>query len=443
MVTRFSHDRPGTPAQRWLQHAGRAQVPALDLTGLARLVVLAAHPDDESLGAGGLIATAHRRGIEVLLVLLSAGEHSHPNSPTHTPEQLAVRRLDEARAALHELAPGARTVFLAVEDGKVAAAQHTVTTRLVDLVGDGRSTLLAAPWRQDGHPDHDAAGRAASAAARRTGARLVEYPVWWWHWARPEDADWSMLVRLDLDHDAATSRDRAIAAHGSQVEPLSEQPGDEVLLGVGLLEHFGSRVEHYVLEAPVDQTLDDLHHAGADPWGVDSRWYERRKRALTLASLPRDRFRRGLEIGCSRGALSEELAARCDELVAIDEGPQAVASARSRLDELHHVVVDVAQVPRDWPPGVFDLVVLSEVGYFLSPADLDGVIERLHGCLSSDAVLLACHWRHSVEGWVLDGPQVHARLRSLLGPAEQATYTDRDVEISVFCADAEWPEPDA
>jgi LmbE family N-acetylglucosaminyl deacetylase/SAM-dependent methyltransferase len=415
---------------------------ANDGQACTRLVVVAAHPDDESLGTGGLIAAAHDAGLAVYVVLLTAGEQSHPDSPTTIPGQLAKSRLSEAKAALAELAPDAPLVFFGAADGRVADVEADVTSALVDLVGDGRRTLLVAPWAHDGHPDHEAAGRAAGAAARRTGARLAQYPIWMWRHRSPDAAPWPQLHRIDLSAEQRERKDRAIAAHASQVEPLSDQMGDEVLLGPEVLAHFGGRVEHFVVddETVADDALDELHRASQDPWGVDERWYEQRRRLLTLAALPRRRFRRALEVGCSRGALAEDLAARCQEIVAVDRSPMAVHEARKRLAGLAGATVRELDIPAQYPDGPFDLVVVSEVGYFLSPAELERLVTRIRDSLADDGVVLLCHWRHPVPGWVLDGPDVHERFRTTELPPEAARYEDRDVEIVVLCAPDHWPD---
>ncbi len=440
---------PGTDAAAWRAHASWGRVPELGLANdgqpCTRLVVVAAHPDDESLGTGGLIAAAHDAGLTVYVVLLTAGEQSHPDSPTTTSAQLAKLRLGEAEAALAVLAPDAPLVFLGAADGRVSEVEADVTAALVDLVGDGRRTLLVAPWAHDGHPDHEAAGRAAGAAARRTGARLAQYPIWMWHHRSPDAAPWPRLHRLDLTAGQRERKDRAIAAHASQVAPLSEQAGDEVLLGPEVLAHFGGPVEHFVVddETPADDALDDLHRTSRDPWGVDERWYEQRKRLLTLAALPRRRFRRALEVGCSRGALAEDLAARCQEIVAVDRSPMAVHEARKRLAGLEGATVRELDIPSQYPDGPFDLVVVSEVGYFLSPAELDRLVARICSSLADDGVVLLCHWRHPVAGWVLNGPEVHERFRASELPPEAARYQDRDVEIVVLCTPEQWPDADA
>lgn len=447
MTASFTHDGVGTDAEAWRAHPRWGHAPELTLVNqdrpCTRLVVVAAHPDDESLGAGGLIATAAARGLDVYVVLLTAGEGSHPDSPTITRHALATRRLGEAERALGILAPDAPLVFLGASDGGVAEVEAAVTTSLVDLIGDGRTTLLVAPWREDGHTDHEAAGRAAAAAARRTGARLVEYPIWMWHKDAPQAAPWDRMRRLDLSERVTQRKWLAIQAHATQVKPLSEAPEDAVLLSGRVLAHFSAPVEHFVTDAATDAALDELHEREPDPWGVDVRWYEARKRQLTLAALPRPQFRRALEVGCSRGTLAAQLAGRCDRLVAVDSSRTAAAEARVRLGNLDGVEVHELDVPRDWPEGRFDLVVVSETGYFLSPDDVDALIQRIRGCLEPDGVVLLCHWRHPVEGWVLDGPDVHDLFRASSLPPEVAHYVERDFEISVLCRPGLWPEPTA
>lgn len=442
-MTDFTHDTPGTHAKQWRSDPRWPALTRWDPWSDApdRVVVLAAHPDDESLGAGGLMAEAARRGIRVDLLLLTDGEGSHPGSPTHAPELLARRRRVEAEAAARALGVTGDVVHLGLPDGEVATHHAAVVRRVVDVLGDARRTLLVAPWRGDGHPDHEAAGRMAAAVAVRTGARLLEYPVWFWHWSTPDAAPWGLLGALGLDEESRTRKQAAIAAHVTQVERLSELPGDEVLLGEDLLQHFAGDVEVFVAQPPADPALDDLHLQDQDPWGAEVRWYEKRKRDLTLASLPRPTYRRGLEIGCSRGVLTRALAERCDRLVALDASARAAHLAGEGLADAPHVEVRRLQVPEQWPSGEFDLVVVSEVAYFLSPVALDGLVERIRGSLSPDGTVVLAHWRHPVEGWPLDGPRAHAVVRAAGLRPELGSWSDRDVEIVVLGAGTTWPDP--
>ena len=255
-MTAFRHDRTGTPAARWAGASLLDALPAAEPPG--DVVVVAAHPDDETLGAGGLIAAAGRAGHRVEVAVLTAGEASHPASPTHTPERLAARRQAEVRRAVHLLHPHARLTMLALPDGGLAARESEIDTaleRLLDAIPDaalaGAPTLVA-PWRGDGHPDHEAAGRAAAALANRRGLALWEYPVWAWHWAAPGDGrlPWHRARRLALPGGALAAKRRATAAHLTQTRPLSDLPGDEVLLGPDVAAHFARHFEVFLVTEP-------------------------------------------------------------------------------------------------------------------------------------------------------------------------------------------------
>lgn len=441
--TAFTHAGPGTPASAWRAHAGWGSGEQLALAGISRVVVVAAHPDDESLGAGGLIAAAARSGLRVEIVCATDGEGSHPESPTHTPQDLAaIRAVEGTRAARLLGVAGVRRAEL--PDGDVTGHEEELTTLLVSVVGDGRDTVIVAPWRHDGHPDHEAAGRAAATTARRTGAELWEYPVWFWHWGDPEDAPWSRLQPFLLDDEAVGAKRQAIGAHVSQVAPLSTRAGDGALLGVTLLAHFDEGPEHYLRTASADapdEALNRLHQQSEDPWGVDTRWYERRKRDLVLAMLPRPEFDNTLEVGSSTGALAAALATRSAQVLAVDSSTAALDVARRRFEDDERVQVSQLEVPREWPEATFDLVVLSEVGYFLSPVELELLVDRIVETLRPHGTLVLCHWQHPTDGWVLDGPEVHRGLLDDRLPAVAATYRDRDVEIRVHTHAADWPDP--
>lgn len=403
---RFRHDRAGTPAAAWSPALAGLRAMALP-PDRSRVVVVGAHPDDETLGAGGLLHTAAAAGRHVEVVTVTAGEGSHPRSPTHPPTRLAEVRLDELRRATSFLAPDAEVSCLGLPDGDVAAHEEELVARLVEVVGTtGADVVLCAPWRGDGHPDHEAVGRAAATAAERTDAVLLEYPVWWWHWGNPDEPP-PRLARLPLDATATGAKRAAVAAHASQVQPLSAAPGDEVLLGGDLLAHFERDCEVFVVDAPRDDdVLDRVHRDRPDPWDVGS-FYERRKRAVTLAALPRERYGAALEVGCSVGELAADLAARCDRLLAVDSSAAAIDLARRRTAGTEGLEVRRARVPEEWPEGRFALISVSEVGYFLSPRRLDELVRLCFDSLEDDGHVLVCHWRHQPVGWPLAGPAVH------------------------------------
>lgn len=145
-----------------------------------------------------------------------------------------------------------------------------------------------------------------------------------------------------------------------------------------------------------------------DPWGYETSWYEQRKYALTVASLPRPRYRRAFEPGCSSGVLSALLAERCDQLVAADFHRASAERARRRLAHRPGVAVEDLAVPHAWPAGRFDLVVLSEVAYYLGDPDHDRLIDRVAASLDPDGDVVLVHWRGPTD-YPRSGDDVHER----------------------------------
>lgn len=171
---------------------------------------------------------------------------------------------------------------------------------------------------------------------------------------------------------------------------------------------------------------------GEDPWGFTDRWYEQRKQAITLASLPRRHFGRAFEPGCSIGVLTELLAPRCEDLLATDVAQAALLQARRRTSRFPQVRIERASVPAQWPDGEFDLIVLSEVGYYCGSDDLTRLAERAASSLAVAGVLVACHWRHPVAEYPISGDDVHAALRAQSGLASLAQHLEEDFVLDVL-----------
>ncbi|BBH46142.1 class I SAM-dependent methyltransferase [Pseudomonas sp. KU43P] len=154
----------------------------------------------------------------------------------------------------------------------------------------------------------------------------------------------------------------------------------------------------------------DLYARNEDPWAFRTRWYERRKRDLLLACLPRQYYQRVFEPACANGELSAVLSERCAELLCQDLDPTAVRLAHQRLADMPNATVIQGRLPADWPGGQFDLIVLSELGYYLEPTEWLQVIEQSVASLTHDGAVVACHWRHPIEGCPQDGRAVHRLL---------------------------------
>lgn len=181
----------------------------------------------------------------------------------------------------------------------------------------------------------------------------------------------------------------------------------------------------------IEQAMEEVHQ-GSDPWGVDEHFYESRKRALTLAAIPVDHPGRVLELGCSVGALANDLAGRCDELVAVDVSERAVATARRRLAGFEHVRVERRRLPDEWPSGTWDLIVLSEVGYYLEAGDLARLLEQVRTSLRPGGYFLACHWDGPIEDWELQGYQVHEQIDASDFLQPQGSWRDPDFRLDVW-----------
>ncbi|MBB4862172.1 SAM-dependent methyltransferase [Pseudomonas nitritireducens] len=178
--------------------------------------------------------------------------------------------------------------------------------------------------------------------------------------------------------------------------------------------------------------FDELYRGDPDPWAFRRSWYERRKRGLLLASLPRERFRSAYEPACANGETSAELAGRSDTLLCSDFSAEALALARQRLAGLDNVRLDRHDLPADWPAGGFDLIVLGELGYYLAPGDWLHTCQRAAASLAPDGVLVACHWRHPIEGCALAGDAVHGLLQRAMAAPPAVSHVERDFRLELW-----------
>lgn len=139
--------------------------------------------------------------------------------------------------------------------------------------------------------------------------------------------------------------------------------------------------------------FEDFYAQGEDPWGFARHDYERDKYAATLAALPRPRYARAFEVGCSVGVLTRQLADRCDRLLSIDAAAAPLAAARRRTADAPWVTVRQGRIPEDWPEeGPFDLIMLSEVLYYFSLADLSEIAARVLASMAPGGNVMLVHW---------------------------------------------------
>jgi LmbE family N-acetylglucosaminyl deacetylase len=221
-VVTFDARDPGTPAADW-DASGIRDTPDLDFDRIPALVVVAAHPDDETLGAGGLMAVARDRGIPVRVVLVTDG-----GDPA---------RSAELRAALDELGAGIALVELGFPDGGVLERRAEVATALADALRDEPDAVLVAPWPGDGHRDHRVVGELVAEVA--AGRRVLGYPIWAWHWDDPADPRLPAGRLVGVSVDVVRKR-RAIGCFASQIS------GAQPMLHADTLAHFARAREVFV-----------------------------------------------------------------------------------------------------------------------------------------------------------------------------------------------------
>ena len=198
--------------------------------------MVAPHPDDEVLGAGGTLALLADRDVPVTVVAVTDGEASHPG---RNDIGLGRRRTAESLSALADLGlPGTVRHRLGVPDGDVATWETTVAAALAGIVRAGDHVF--ATWRRDGHPDHESVGRAAAVACTGVQATLLEYPVWTWHWAHIDDprVPWHRAAVVDLAPCAVAAKRRALARFVSQIEPLGPEPDGAAILPPHVIARF-------------------------------------------------------------------------------------------------------------------------------------------------------------------------------------------------------------
>ncbi|MDQ8030739.1 methyltransferase type 12 [Bordetella genomosp. 1] len=183
--------------------------------------------------------------------------------------------------------------------------------------------------------------------------------------------------------------------------------------------------------------FEAMYRADPDPWDVADRWYERRKRALMLAALPRERYRQGLELGCGTGYATLELATRCQALRAVDGAPTAAAHCRDLLARHghRHAEVETRTLPGDWPevPAAgYDLIVVSELAYYFGATDLRRWLDR---CVSSLAVggdWAMCHYTPAFHDRRQDTAAVHALVDALPAMQRRVSHLDPEFRLDIW-----------
>lgn len=434
-VPTFHHSDDGTAESVWTESIrGARTVHFVDLPVRERVVVVAPHPDDESLGAGGLVAGLSSAGIAVRVVICSDGGAAFGQTAPANADLVTLRSA-EVRAAVERLSGRAPIELheLGLPDGELAANAGRLAEYFESLFVD--ADLLVSPWPGDGHPDHEAVGLAVRASSG--GRPVLEYPIWAWHWATPDVLEAAgSLVKVPLSAAAQRAKQSAIDEHRSQLDAQAD--GGEAVVSAEFRTHFERSAEVFVVDPGTLLQLgrvgrstatffDSMYRSApsGDPWDLlDDVNGERYDRLIGLlgtigsgATGDRPLFARTLELGCGTGQLTTRLAAISREVVAIDGAETATEAARGRCAGIAGVEIRAAMVPDGLRPSDrdVDLIVISDMAYYFDETALRNLIVDLDLRCSDAAVLLASHWRGESEDHELDASSVHSVLRSVLG----------------------------
>jgi SAM-dependent methyltransferase len=188
-------------------------------------------------------------------------------------------------------------------------------------------------------------------------------------------------------------------------------------------------------ESPAADAFDLLYRGSRDPWRTQTRWYERRKRSLLLASLPCEFYDSIYEAGCGTGHISLELSPRCTELLASDASADAVVIASAALAARTNVTVERHRLPDDWPARGFDLIVLSELIYFVDAAARRRIAVAAQRSAGNNGTVVACDWRDPIEGYGMRGDEAHRHFEAALDLPRLFQYEDDDFLLTGWSAD--------
>lgn len=257
MVT-FDAAEPGTSREHWDEDPRLPRLATLDLRPFESVLVIAAHPDDETLGAGGLIAEAVALGLDVTVVIVTDGAAAAAVSPDSaaTPNAAAAAagaaarglvRAREVTAAVAALGASRPPVLLGHPDGGIREERGPVRSSLDAVVAElGGSPLLVSTWVGDGHRDHRILAEVVAELAAERGLTHWQYPIWMWHWGGLRDPriPWDAFGSLALGSSARSAKTAALGAFPSQTIGRGGRPP---MLQARFLAHFARPFEVFVV----------------------------------------------------------------------------------------------------------------------------------------------------------------------------------------------------
>ncbi|MCX3267248.1 bifunctional PIG-L family deacetylase/class I SAM-dependent methyltransferase [Pedobacter agri] len=404
--------------------ASAVQLNIADLEFVKRCLILVPHPDDESLACTGLISILKEQGTEFKIILTTDGSRSHPNSKKFPTEKLAQIREEELNKAIKLMGLDTSVIipYKGIDSGLPARGEdgfEILVARLAEDLAAFKPDLILVPYELDPHRDHRATWQMLMAALEKGTTqrpKIWEYPIWLYELAQQADLpklNHNELKFVDV-HQYSTLKQSCIAAHSSQTTRLIDDDPTGFILTAEMISNFTTGQEYFMERKKINPSstlsedyFETLYNNNEDPWNFEKSEYERQKYERSLAAIPPGKYNQALEIGCSIGVFTAMLAPLCSHLTAMDISTTALEKARQRLGSAPHVEFQLGAIPNDFPEGDFDLIVMSEVGYYLSMKDLLLTRELLENSLNEGGILLLVHWTHFVVDYPLSGDDVH------------------------------------
>lgn len=244
----------GTSQEAWQNWVGLQDLTQLEITKSfaphQRVCIFAPHPDDEVLGCGGLLQQLAANGNPIVLIHVTNGTQSHPNSQIYSQESLNIIRPQESVKALEVLgiAHQVTTIALDLIDGEVFAQQDQFNQKLSAIIQP--DDVLVTPFMQDGHPDHEATGLVVASFAKHHHLACYQVLIWAWHWAKPADSriPWHCAMRVNLTTEQLQRKLQAITCFKSQIT-ADDSTGSPPILSAKAIARISQPWEVYLYES--------------------------------------------------------------------------------------------------------------------------------------------------------------------------------------------------
>jgi len=243
----------GTSREEWKNWSGLQELPRLDIEKSfaphQRVCIFSPHPDDEVLGCGGLLQQLAVNGSSIVLIHVTNGTQSHPNSTIYSQEKLNITRPQESIKALAELGVAHRvtTIALNLTDGGVFTQKDEFYRKLITIIQP--DDILITTFMHDGHPDHEATGQVVNSFAQHYNLPCYQVLIWAWHWAKPADSriPWHCAMRVDLTAEQLQRKIQAITCFKSQTT-ADESTGNPPVLSAQTIARISQPWEVYLYE---------------------------------------------------------------------------------------------------------------------------------------------------------------------------------------------------